>query len=260
MSTISHIPLWVIYSLTTALAFASAELGYRFGLWLTRRDRGPRERSMTGTVVGAELGLLAFILAFSIGIAANNFAARRDLVVMEANAIETAYLRAGFLDAPQREETRGLLSEYLDARLTALSPGQFDAAVQHSIEINSRLWAIAEQEILQNPDSNPANLFVDAINRLIDVHSERLTAETGLHLPDLMWLVFYGTIILAFFSVGFGSSRDGNRDLAAWLLFALALSAVMMLLMEYDRPHEGLFNISQQPLLDLKQLMLAYVK
>jgi hypothetical protein len=53
-----------------------------------------------GTMVGASLTLLAFLLTVTVGFGANLNSARRKLVVEEANAIGTIYLRAGYLREP----------------------------------------------------------------------------------------------------------------------------------------------------------------
>ena len=208
---------------------------------------------MTGTVVGAELGLLAFMLAFSIGIAVNNFNIRRQLAVADVNAIGTSYLRASLLDEPDRAAARDLLREYVEVRVSALDPAHLEDAIRRSEAIHDQLWLIVERQSSANPESNPVSLFVDAINQLIDIHGERLAAVTSLRLPTVMWLVFYGTTVLTFFLVGFASSADGKRNLVAWLFFALALSAVLMLIADYDRPQEGLLTVSQEALLDLQR-------
>ena len=59
-----------------------------------------------GAIVGAILGLLAFLLAFTFGMAASRFETRRELVLDEANAIGTTYLRAALLPEPHRVEVR----------------------------------------------------------------------------------------------------------------------------------------------------------
>ena len=55
---------------------------------------------MTGAVVGGMLGLMAFMMAFTIGIVISQHGDRKAMVVEEANAIGTAWLRAGFLEEP----------------------------------------------------------------------------------------------------------------------------------------------------------------
>jgi len=68
-------------------------------------------------MVAAELGLLAFLLAFTFGIGASRFEMRRQILIDEANAIGTTYLRAAMLPTPQREDARRLLKEYVDVRI-----------------------------------------------------------------------------------------------------------------------------------------------
>jgi hypothetical protein len=94
---------------------------------------------------------------------------------------------------------------------------------------------------------------VDAVNEVIDVHTLRVVAGSSLRIPRLMWMVFYGTIVLSFFLVGIASSADGKRNLIGILLFALALSAVLLLLVDLDRPQEGLLNVGQKALSDLQR-------
>jgi hypothetical protein len=73
-------------------------------------------------MVGAALGLLAFILAFTFGLAAARFDNRRQVLLDEANAIGTTYLRAGVL--PERsEQIRTLLRDYVSTRLRAVRSG-----------------------------------------------------------------------------------------------------------------------------------------
>jgi len=253
ISILDRVPIWAIYSLTVGLVLLAAEAGFRLGVRLQRRDPSSGKGSMIGAVTGAELGLLAFLLAFSIGIAANYFHIRRQLVVTEVNAIGTSYLRAGFLDEPDRSAARDLLREYVDVRLSALDPAQLEDGIRRSEEIHNQLWLIAERQSGENPESNPVSLFVEAVNSVIDVHTERLTAALTLRLPLLMWLVFYGTAVLTFFLVGFVSSADGKRNPVAWLLFALALAAVLMLIVDYDRTLEGLLTVSHGAMWDLQR-------
>ena len=49
------------------------------------------------------------LLAFSFAAAGARFLERQDLIVQEANAIGTAYLRADLLDEPYRSELRAAL-------------------------------------------------------------------------------------------------------------------------------------------------------
>src|SRR6478735_3328306 len=93
------------------------EGGYRLGRWRHARAEGEKEAPV-GAMVGSILALFAFMLAFTFGLAASRFEARRQVVVAEANSIGTTYLRAQLLrNEQQRNESARLLREYVDVRV-----------------------------------------------------------------------------------------------------------------------------------------------
>jgi hypothetical protein len=257
MVIVDALPLWAVYTLTVVLVLVAAEIGFRIGVAMKRRDPTWGTSSMRGSVVGGLLGLMAFLMAFSIGIVINQQSTRRDMVVTEANAIGTAWLRAGFLSDPDRSKTRDLLKEYVEVRLAAVAdPSQLAAAVTRSEEIQSELWAIVEDNVRQGNDSDIMGLFVESINTVIDVHSLRLAAAE-LRLPRLVGIVLYASTLMSFLLVGVATSSDGKRDSAAIVLFALAFVAVMMIIVDLDEPQRGLLKVSQQAMSDLLRQMTA---
>ena len=106
------LPLWALFMAILLLVLLAIEGGYRLGQY--RRSRSEQEKEApVGAMVGATLGLLAFMLAFTFGLAAARFDTRRQLLLDEANAIGTTYLRAGMLPN-QREDILALLRDYVD--------------------------------------------------------------------------------------------------------------------------------------------------
>ena len=93
------LPIWSVYILTLLIFFLAAEAGFRLGKPVQKRWPDKSEAGV-GAMVGAALAILGFLLAFVTSIAIGNFNQRRQLVVSEANAIGTTYLRAGFLADP----------------------------------------------------------------------------------------------------------------------------------------------------------------
>src|SRR4051812_7002872 len=97
------LPLWAVLVATVALILLSVEIGHTVATYQRRRSEGGKESSVasmagsTGPIVAAMLGLLAFMLAFTFGMATSFFQARREVVLSEANAIGTTYLRAALL-------------------------------------------------------------------------------------------------------------------------------------------------------------------
>src|SRR5262245_8168181 len=120
------LPLWAVFVATVALVLVAVDVGYRLGS-LRRSASAPEKEAPVGAMVGATLGLLAFLLAFTFGFAAELYQGKRAVLLEEANAIGTAYLRADFL--PEPATARRLFREYVDIRLAAAQTGQVDTAI-----------------------------------------------------------------------------------------------------------------------------------
>jgi hypothetical protein len=255
MVIVDQYPLWVVYIVTVIVVLVAAEIGFRIGIWLQHRDPDSGKTPMTGAVVGGMLGLMAFLLAFCIGIVINQHNGRKAMVVTEANAVGTAYLRADFLNESDRNTARDFLQEYVEIRLAAAADlGLYESVLNRSDEIHNQLWTIVEENASEGQDSNLFALFVESINEVIDVHTLRLAA-IDLRLPRLLGIVLYVATILSFLLVGVASSADKKRDPIALLLFALAFVAVFMIVVDLDRPQEGLLTVSQTALSDLLRQM-----
>ena len=249
------LPLWALYLLLAAFLFLMAEAGYQLGL--ARQRRHPEEKEANiGTIAGATLGMLAFILAFMVGSAADRFGTRRQLVVEEANAIRTAYLRAGYLPDPYPEQIRPLLSEYVDVRLSALDPHNVEQALARSEEIHVELWKQAEALARDYP-SDVIALFVESTNEIINLHTMRLVA-VNTRIPEPLWLSIYALAGLTMLLVGLHNSYSGQRSVMGLVAMVLAFSAVILLIADLDRPTGGFLQVSQQALVDLKDFMASY--
>jgi len=109
-------PLWAILPLTIVFGLAAFEFGYRVAHYRQQLHQEEKESPVGGMVAGT-LGLLAFMLAFTFGLAGSRFEDRRQVILAEANAIGTTYLRAAMLPEPMRTEVKNLLREYVDLRV-----------------------------------------------------------------------------------------------------------------------------------------------
>jgi hypothetical protein len=254
MAILDRFPIWAVYLATVVVVLVAAEIGFRIGIWLQRRDPSGKT-PMTGAVVGGMLGLMAFLLAFCIGIVINQHNGRKAMVVTEANAVGTAYLRAAFLGEPDRTLVRDLLRVYVEVRLAAAADAALlESTVTRSEEIHGELWSIVEDNVGLGQEPAIMALFVDSINEVIDAHSLRVAA-VDLRLPRLLGMVLYAATVLSFLLVGVASSADGKRDPITILLFALAFVAVFMIVVDLDRPQQGLLTVSQKALSDLLRQM-----
>lgn len=248
---LDSIPLWAIFLLILGLLLLGTEVGFQAGKAWKRRSAEPD--SVIGPMVAATLGLVGFLLAFMTSMAADRFSARRALVLEEANAVGTAYLRAGYLPEPYPAEGRDLLREYVDVRLDAVVPGQAEAAIARSEEIQLDLWRSAEEVVIATGGSDVYALYLESINQVVELHSQREIAAFYTRLPANLLLAVFGLTLLGMFILGFGNSMDNKRSLIALLTLILVFGSVLYLIMDLDRSQEGFFQVSQQPLISLQE-------
>ncbi len=253
------IPIWAMYILTFLVALLGFELGYRYGLFRQKKDQSEPDKTLDA-MVGATLGLLAFLLAFVMSMASDRYDNRRQLVVEEADTIRSAYLQAGYLTEPYPEEIRSLLREYVDIRIaTPDTQNNIDTVLARSEEIHAELWRLTEAVVAETPGRDEISLFIASINETINLHNLRVAALRA-RLPETVVLVLYLVAILSMTMVGFQNSYNGKRNFFSALSVILIFTVVMMLIIDLDRPQEGLLKVSQQALIDLQRQLDTMVK
>jgi hypothetical protein len=248
---LDSIPIWLVLLLTAATIIASVEIGYRVGVFRARKSEREREAPID-SMVGSTLGLLAFMLAFTFGMATARYDARKQLVVDEATAIRTVDLRAQLLPEPQRSGIRDPLREYVDVRLQgALDPDKLAEAIKRSEEIHNILWSQLKSfgsEVL--PPDRAA--LTGALAEVINLHTKRLNAVTQNRIHSAIWVALYSLAALAMGMVGYRTGMAGKRSTIAIVVVAFAFSAVISLINDLDRPQQGLLRVSQQTMIDLQ--------
>ena len=253
VSWFDRIPLWGVLAGTIALIFASFETGRRWGA-SRRNDDLANLEGPTTSMSSAALGLLAFMLAFTFGMAGTRFERRREVLLEEANAIGTSYLRAEMLPAPHAANVRKLLREYVDLRIAGPSTAadRLKRVIDRSVEIHGLLWKEAVASAQVNPGSIQTGLFVQSLNELIDLHSKRLTASLRSRIPGVIWAALYALTFLSMTMLGYQTGLFHTNLSAPTLILAAAFSAVLCLIADLERPQEGLLRVSQQALIDAR--------
>jgi len=246
------LPLWGVFGATLLLVLLSVEGGYRLGRYRHKISSREKEEPV-GAMVGATLGLLAFLLAFTFGLAATRFDARRDVVLGEANAIGTTYLRAAMLPE-SRAEIRALLRDYVDVRLEIVKTRQA-VGVRRSEELQGQLWSRTVSLGEKHPGSIVVGLFIQSLNEVIDLHAKRLAATLRGRIPGVIWAGLYGVAALALGGIGYQSGLAGTTRSLETVVVAAAFSLVIWLIADLDRPGEGFLTVSQRAIVDLRSSM-----
>src|SRR6476469_9440133 len=130
---LDELPILLVFAGFAIATLACYEVGFRLGRWWQERTPGEQE-GPTGMLVGSILALLAFLLAVTMGMASDRFDARRALVLDEANAIKTTYLRAGYLPEPASSQIRELLRRYVPLRITVTDSNDVTADIEQSVD------------------------------------------------------------------------------------------------------------------------------
>ncbi len=244
------------YVLAGLVLFALLVLAHLVGFRVARRGRARAdegERSETSTLQGGMLALLGLLLGFTFAAASQRFDARKQLVLDEANAIGTAYLRATAV--PGGEEVGELLRRYVDVRLegaASRNPEDFRRAVGESERLHDAMWSRVAALARANPDPLRTLLLV-AVNEVIDLHEKRLTAMRN-HVPTIILVLLLVVSVLTMASLGHAAGASGGRGgmLSTALTFAMLVTVVIMVVVDLDRPERGLIRVSQQSLQTLR--------
>ena len=250
---LDFLPVWFIFLLTVLLLFLAFWAGLRLGKYA--QVHWADQSADLNLITGASLSFLALLLAFVINYTISAFTERRQLVVSEANAIGTVYLRAGILPDAARTESRKLLREYVDMRLEGVQKGKGRAAIARSEEIQDRLWGLAEELGRDNPTPT-VSLYLSALNEMIDLHTERLSAETDFRIPLPILLGLLGVSFLSMVLMGITDSYNEGINRIALIVLVVILSLAFLLIVGMDRSNSGLIQVSQKPLIDLQQKLL----
>lgn len=253
---LDHIPLLGVFIACIGITLLFYELGYRIGRWREQRSTGEIS-GPTGMIVGSILALIAFLLAIAMGMAGDRFDTRRGLVQQEANAIGTTYLRAGYLPEPASSQIRDLLVEYIPLRIATPDREELQANIDRSVELQQQMWGIA-QDVARENSSDVVALFLEGLNEVIETHSQRITA--GLYArvpPTILWLLI-GGIALSAGLVGYSAGLNGRRSLIIATILIIALGTVITLVIDIDRPADGLIETSQQPLINLQDSIESF--
>ncbi|AWV88034.1 DUF4239 domain-containing protein [Bradymonas sediminis] len=240
---------WVLLAVVILLLFV-----FEVGRWLARRREGvdANTKFHAANVLNGMLTLLSFFLAFSFSIASEHFENRRRIVLDEANAIGTTYLRSKYLPPAHADKIQRLLLEYANLRITPADPSTIPRLRERSGKIQTQLWdqAIALESV--NPNSEFAGLFIVSLNEMIDLDEARITTTVVYRLPIIIMIVLFGIAILTLMVMGYSAGLRDARSAVLTFAVVLAVSGVLVLIIDLDRPVQRAFSVDQQPLIDVR--------
>jgi hypothetical protein len=256
MSDLSNYSLPAIFLIGLVVILGATEIGRRLGA------RGGEGESDTASMLaGAALGLLALMIGFSFAMALSRFEARREAVLKEANAITTTALRARLLPEAQQQEVLRLLQDYVKIRLEftqrPVSQIELASVIDRSNVVQDKLWRQAMAVAADNNAMVPTGLFIQTLNEMIDDQETRLTAVRN-RVPNIVILALFGVAAAAGAFAGYASMLETRRAVVPVYVMGLLVAAVILLILDLDRPGTGFIEVSQQPMIDAANSIAAF--
>ena len=219
------------------------DLGYRTGRWAIRGDN--RSPEGLGTIEAAIFALLGLLLGFAFAGAMSRLDARRQLIVREANAIGTAYLRLDLLPLSAQPDLRRLFRDYLTLRLRAYEVSDLEATdryIAQATELQRQIWTRLTTLAPDDQTRNVARTVIPAVNEMIDVTTARtLALRTHLPVPILALLIVVA--LVSAWVAGYEMAKRQRRSVLHGALYAAIVSATVYTVLDLDNPRVGLIRL-----------------
>lgn len=234
--------IWVFFVISLVLLWLGIILGR--GVQRLRARMVEQEGKIITVLEGALLTLFGLLMGFTFSMAVSRYDVRKQLVVDEANAIETTWLRTALLNEPVRTQEQGLLREYVQARLQfhAVPHGsQETRQLQERVDtLQGRLWAIASNYATEHRDP-VTGLYLQKLNEAIDLAEERTAADAN-RIPNEAWAMLLLVGVVATIVVGM---KVGSHSTLLQSVLPVVLAGTLAMTMDLDTPQRGLIKVGQ---------------
>jgi hypothetical protein len=231
-------PLLLIIIAAVFLGVVGAQLA---GHWVARRQRlrNPTAKVESSSIEAALFALLGLLVGFTFSGAETRLEHRRDLIIQEANAISTAYLRLDMLPTEAQPMLREEFRRYVDARLLyykKLLSADAAAALRRAEELQRQIWQDTVMALGETDIQGATEVVVPALNEMFDITTAR-QAALHTHLPPAIFGMLVVLALACAYIAGRGMAKAPHPNHLYVLTFAavLALTGYTILNLEYPR-------------------------
>jgi hypothetical protein len=251
LSLLAETNLLLLWAILFGLLALAGEIGFRLEGWRTARQTpSEAQRSGISTVTASMFALLAFTLGLTISFAQSRFEARRDLVVLEANAIGTTWLRARLVGEPEGTAIAAAIEHYAKVRLnytTGDHEESLPSALAETASLQTSMWNLATELARRVPTPISASL-VSALNEMFDASLAQRFAFTTRVPLSLEWTLLGGSL-LAVGAMGYQLGATGSRQGVLSVLSLLMWAGALVLILDFDRARSGSIRVDPAPLI-----------
>jgi hypothetical protein len=237
----------------------SAEVGFRLGRrWHPGSDDAYRRHF--GSVLGSLLGLLALLLSFTFVMSANRYEARRQLVLSDANSLESLYLLSSLLPEESRRPFKQSLRKYVNLR-SQVARLRHDPSLEEITDLSaevevlhSQMWKTTRESATANPPARFAEPILKGLIDALSIHRARMFGWES-RVPDSIICLLLLGCVAGMGAIGLSGGLGNHRGLPARVIVTILLCSTIYVVLDLDRPHEGLIHISQSPMLHLQSTL-----
>jgi hypothetical protein len=234
--------------------------GAAYRLGGRRHGKDEKASEVTGLVSGAVFSLLGLLIAFTFYGAFSRLDVRRQLIVQEANAIGTAYLRLDLLPVDAQGPLREKFREYTESRAVLYEkiidvPAAL-AELAAAAELQKEIWALGVAAT-NSPKYNTARmLLMPALNEMIDIVTTR-TVAIQTHPPVLIFLTLCALAVVCAWITGYRAGVAGQPVYLYMIAFAGITAFILYVILDIEHVRYGLIRLHEvnQLLFDLAETM-----
>lgn len=236
----------VVGIIAFASIFGASLLGIRLHAALPNHHLNAETKEVVRLGMGLIATMTALLLGLLVATAKNSYDTQRNDVILIAGRI--AFLdRALQLYGSETEATRQILRRAVESAIPRMWPdekpqGRIDPALPEGYDLYSSITNLAPQDDVQRSLKTRALETVIELSktRMLLAAREEPSVVTPLLVAVIVWL---GIIFLSF-----GLFAPSNKVvIITMLVVALSVSAAIFLIMELDRPFDGVIQISSTP-------------
>lgn len=219
------------------------------------------DKSSSGLLDGAVFGLMGLLIAFTFHGASSRLDHRRELVMEEANAIGTAYLRLDLLSAESQPALKNLFRNYLDSRIEVyrLLPDleAAEAELKRTGDLQTLIWSQAVKACETTGSVPATTLLLAALNQMFDTAEYRDSTSRFMHPPMIIFIMLFGLALMSSLLAGYVTGSNQDRNWVHAIGFTVIMSITVYVILDIEYPRAGLIRVDSvdRILMDLREDM-----
>ena len=121
------------------------------------------------------------------------------------------------------------------------------SALEESESLHGAIWSVVEQAARGSTANATLASLIASANEVIDLHELRLSSLQN-HLPSALFYMLLSLASVSIASLAWSFGAASHRGRTPMVLLALLIGAVLLLIMDVNRPQRGIIEVGVAPL------------